>query len=813
MVSAAASPPHPPPGPQAPPPPPPLNDQQQKALIVNAYRLKAISERIQAHLFGFAVLPAGELAHLVYAFARGIDFALSAGDVPVMAKEIPGLLRKVYDLRKDPFIQSSIMVLIISCKNACFKEWFQPTDSTDIHGMANELSRSFCTSHGQAANDSTVLETILKVMPRYYPQLKFERLITSMEAKVGYDILMTDFFIDRNIPRDEKIRLLVVQKDNLDASSCITNPPHVSFLVNGKGVDKRTNIAMETGPQFPTDITKMLKFGANIIQAVGYFNANYIIAIAFINDSTPVGAPTLDDYAQPVSVSPADSDVLEGPSRVSLNCPISFRRIKTPIKGRLCKHYQILQETGDDVIDVLIYVDGSWKVDMAQADKSERHTGNAIQQTGGNVETDSSSPQVIDLINGNDAGDLPMDWTSASEDTKPLMNDQDLSVADYLPNLPINAPAQAEDLNRLNGTSGGSNTALSSRQNSLLPSTGGFNSSSFGTLESILPQNVLHPVITDAVSPSLETSTPTSGMQHASDIVQLQSQTGPLHVSEARRYPIPRNPRREPIGVQALPVPQQYSGSSRRLQPSTFNCPPPIPLSSPASSTHQAHHVTNLDSVTTRNNGVGSLPRTPSAGPLLHRQSTMQDMWNTSSYLSSRVIGLAAPHYMGPQQSPAVAGHAGGANAYRSGPPPDQFMLQNWMMNQSALAASGQNSAAAQFRPAQADVQSHLFPAQQSQALRPQAGPRASTPQAVPRAPPHLQPPSVPTVALSTHQVGTSDDIPELPVDENWRPTGQMRGSLTGNAYSQAIDRYLGQPAQQQNQTRPPSTSDARRPR
>lgn len=28
----------------------------------------------------------------------------------------------------------------------------------------------------------------------------------------------------------------------------------------------------ETGPQFPTDITRMLKYGANIIQAIGYFN-------------------------------------------------------------------------------------------------------------------------------------------------------------------------------------------------------------------------------------------------------------------------------------------------------------------------------------------------------------------------------------------------------------------------------------------------------------------------------------------------------------------------------------------------------------
>jgi len=106
-------------------------------------------------------------------------------------------------------------------------------------------------------------------------------------------------------------------------------------------VDKRTNVSMDLGPQFPSDITKMLKYGANIIQAVGYFNANYIIAVAFINNVASFSAPKLDDYTQPITVCPADSDVLEGPSRVSLNCPISFKRIKTPIKGRLCKHYQV----------------------------------------------------------------------------------------------------------------------------------------------------------------------------------------------------------------------------------------------------------------------------------------------------------------------------------------------------------------------------------------------------------------------------------------------------------------------------------------
>lgn len=184
-------------------------------------------------------------------------------------------------------------------------------------------------------------------------------------------------------------------------------------------------------------------------------------------------------------------------------------------------------------------------------------------------------------------------------------------------------------------------------------------------------------------------------------------------------------------------------------------------------------------------------------------------MRNSSSHLSSRVVGLPVPHMMGTRQSP-VLGQAGGANAYRSGPLFDQLTSQNRMLNQSALASSGQNSAAAHVRPAQADIQSHVFPVQQSQALRSQAVPQASTPQAIARAPPHLLPSSVTTGVTSSTQVGNSDGLPELPVDENWRPTGMMRGSLTGSAYSRAIDRYLGQPAQQQNQTRPPSTSDAR---
>ncbi|GAU45768.1 hypothetical protein TSUD_24320 [Trifolium subterraneum] len=46
-----------------------------------------------------------------------------------------------------------------------------------------------------------------------------------------------------------------------------------------------------------------------------------------------------DYYVQP-AVEYIESDIVEGESRISLNCPISFTRIKTPVKGHSCKHFQ-----------------------------------------------------------------------------------------------------------------------------------------------------------------------------------------------------------------------------------------------------------------------------------------------------------------------------------------------------------------------------------------------------------------------------------------------------------------------------------------
>lgn len=35
------------------------------------------------------------------------------------------------------------------------------------------------------------------------------------------------------------------------------------------------------------------------------------------------------------------------------------------------------------------------------------------------------------------------------------------------------------------------------------------------------------------------------------------------------------------------------------------------------------------------------------------------------------------------------------------------------------------------------------------------------------------------------------DHLSEFPIEQNWRPTGRMRGSLTGSAYQSALNQYM----------------------
>lgn len=289
--------------------------------------------------------------------------------------------------------------------------------------------------------------------------------------------------------------------------------------------------------------------------------------------------------------------------------------------------FQVLQETGNDIMDVLVFPDGSWKAVSVHDEKSDKH-GDIVQQNGDTVETDATPLEVIDLINRDDDGDLPMSSASSSEDLKPVLNSQNLSVMDYLSDFP-NTAAQSENLYVGGGANGFSNGTSTSGQNSSLACTSGPGSSSIGTLESILPRDILQmqPATTGAISPS-ETPNSPFAMQQVSqgaypNILQMQPQLDSLLRSDVVRHHIPRNVRREPVAVQALAVPQHNSSS--RVQANVSNCPAPTPQSIPPSSNYQFYHVTNADSViTSMMNGVGPLSRAPDGSSPFHLQSSQQ---------------------------------------------------------------------------------------------------------------------------------------------------------------------------------------------
>lgn len=63
----------------------------------------------------------------------------------------------------------------------------------------------------------------------------------------------------------------------------------------------------DTGPQIPTIVSHMLKYGTNLLQAVGEFNGNYIVAVVFMSIKPTPDPATLLNYVQPTpaSVDPA----------------------------------------------------------------------------------------------------------------------------------------------------------------------------------------------------------------------------------------------------------------------------------------------------------------------------------------------------------------------------------------------------------------------------------------------------------------------------------------------------------------------------
>ncbi|CAN1778307.1 E4 SUMO-protein ligase PIAL2 [Linum perenne] len=329
---------------QAPGPAPAVGDDAKlSASLVNSFRVIAVVDRLALHLQPGRENNSGEFVGLCLSLARGIDYAVSNNELPSKVHELPLLLKQVCRRKNDHLLDAAIMVLMISIKNACKVGWFSVQDTKELFSLASEIGSQFRSS-GDINDASTISQTAVStVFSRYYPRMKMGAILASLEVEPGFGAYVLDFHISKKSNHSplEKILLFVAQTNNLDTSACLVSPPQVNFLMNGTGVDKRTNIQVDTGPQLPTNVTGILKYGTNLLQAVGTFNGNYVILVAFVSTTTLPDPPVLLDYVQsdPTSLD-TDSDVIEGPSRISLNCPISLSRIKIPVKGSSCKHLQ-----------------------------------------------------------------------------------------------------------------------------------------------------------------------------------------------------------------------------------------------------------------------------------------------------------------------------------------------------------------------------------------------------------------------------------------------------------------------------------------
>ncbi|KAF5190673.1 E4 sumo-protein ligase pial2 [Thalictrum thalictroides] len=772
----------------------------------------------------------------------------------------------VYHRKNEPHLQASVMVLMISVKNACKNHWFLVQDSEELLTLANELGRSFCSPADINIEPSSLPHVIPNILSRFFPRMKIGHVLASLEIKPGFGAFAIDFHIlrDKSPSLQEKIRLFVVQTDNIMTSSCLISPQKVNFLLNGKGVDRRIDVSMDSGPQLPTNVTTMLRIGTNLLQAIGYFSGNYIIAIAFMTVMASSDMPALQDYVQPVAaVLESDSEIIEGSSRISLNCPISFTRIKTPVKGQLCKHRQcfdfenyvqinsrrpswrcphcnqsvcfldiridqnmvkILGEVAGNVTDVIVSADGSWKPVMESADQTVHHD-RTFRQDGLEQCESTRSPatlaNVVDLT-VEDEENNAMD-TCETEDRKP---NKDVHPGHPVAGLPVSS--------EINNTSECSENRFPQVedefwQSFFLPCSSNFNGTTAqASLESSATNLMMAPAL--AVSTALnqdfvdvrEASQAGSSMIHAQTLaasnLHLQSSQfeNSLITTEFGRS-IPRYVNRNPIAVQALPAPSQGISPSNRMRGSISSFMPNGSVASQATPLMPSRidALSNNSEVERQQQFSRSLlssSSAPDSPSMMHYSMTQNWDHQGHPYISSplqQVGGIPAINqvpvsYRGSSGLPTEH-----HNPYQ--PPLNVGMPQT-------IGLQGVMQASTQFLPVQVQHAAQGISGQDAGISASSHSRRMATHHTTqvvrlpPAVPVQLQAPRTGSSApmtidglrqsggeqrgMSMGSVSRVDASNDLAAEHNWRPTGRMRGSLSGRAYSAALTQFMIQPTQ-----------------
>ncbi|KAH1223327.1 E4 SUMO-protein ligase PIAL2 [Glycine max] len=835
--------------------------------VVNMFRINKVADRL-----AWIAQPGNrgephEFYNLCLSLSRGIDYALANGETPPKAHDLPLLVKQICQLKNDECSQAAMMVLLISIKNACEIGWFQTKESEELVSIADEIGKvysSLGTINVRPRSCSTVISTI---MQKFYPKFKLGPILASIEAQPGYGASAVDFHITKSEVLKDKIFLLVAQTDNIETPACLISPQQVkygcfikcvgSFLLNGKGVLNRTNVQMDPGAQVPTNVTGMLKFGTNLLQAVGQFNGRYVVLVAYMSVTPLLEDPVLQDYLQPAVTSvDLDSDIIEGASRISLNCPISFTRIKTPVKGHSCKHFQcfdfdnfininskrpswrcprciqnvcyadirldrnmILKNVGENITEVIVFANGSWKAVL-----EKDHDVDKMQKKAPNCEKEQTQPQestcppsTVDLTKDDDGLD-----TVGSCDI----------VERKPPPASIHSHFVSPNLTSLGMNSTGVNQNVAAQTDDFW--TGVY----IGRSSSDTPTvgNSELPVLPDTVSPAFSQESAGRDNNPVVNSAMHNQFSGPSnlqmqmnHMNSVNEYgrssSAPRHIHRTPVAVQALPVQSQALGPQENsitnlnssLLPSNSSAAPHISLSNPAS-------VDTLNAILSDTERQQHFSRTPVNPPQVSGVNSPAFQHHTATQNRVPLINTSVPTQPQNQYRANVFSEFRNSHlqqALNRWPPPSTSSNTQWSHIQQSVPQSGNFQVAARGGA--------LAARQGSSHARnvPTAGAtthRGMVPNQPARWTQSVSVQNLSTVAgtpfqgLTGEQRGNTAQSVSRPEElfspqseQNWTPTGRMRGSLDlSQLYDESIAQRIITPTQGQN-SKPPGPQPVRR--
>ncbi|GJR52609.1 E4 SUMO-protein ligase PIAL2 isoform X1 [Tanacetum coccineum] len=364
-----------------------------------------------------------------------IETAIAMKAVP-SPSHLPKLLlivKEVY-IRKAGLPDSSLMTLLIHIKSACQAGWYTDEDKDCLLIMVDKATMGYYNLDNRN-DEPTDAHSVSEIISRFYPRMRVEKILASFDVKAGEGKSVANFYIAPDTVPHQNLWLLVARTDNMETSACLTSPSNVDFLINDSEVPNRTRRKMGKGAQLPTNVTKMVKDGVNHLQVIGEFDGEYVIALAIMSLISSPDSSQLQDYVHPMS-NDVDSDcfVTNGQSRILLDCPISGfngssdsiiplfdsgRRIRTPVKGHLCTHSQILNEVADNVGDVYVSDDGSW-TEKSQINRDAINQQNHVPVDTENLlsleasETPTMSSLALHTIGGS-AINMPVECPSTVE--------------------------------------------------------------------------------------------------------------------------------------------------------------------------------------------------------------------------------------------------------------------------------------------------------------------------------------------------------------------------------------------------------------